>query len=52
MKIDFTPQELEQVIQALKAQARSRRDAGEQPTETEDLVARLEVCQREQRRQD
>ncbi len=52
MKIDVTPQELEEVIQALKGQAQQRRAAGERPTVTEELVARLEVCQGEQRREE
>ena len=51
MNIELTAEELEKVIQALKEQVQARRQAGDPTGQTEALIARLEVDQRDQRRQ-
>jgi hypothetical protein len=49
MTIDLTVEELERVLSSLKDTVRRRKADGLSASEEEDLIARLEVAEREQR---
>ncbi len=50
MTVEVTAEELELILLALKEQVRQRRAAGQQSTEHESLIARLELTERDFRR--
>jgi hypothetical protein len=49
MTVELTPQEMELVLLALKQRMRQVQGGGTQAVEEADLIARLEVVERQQR---